>query len=155
MGLASSVPTEVFQEWVRNSDGRLSFVGFTKLLHGISARAARNQNNKWLILRGILPATWIIFPAFEEDVYSWLHPLLCLCPELLTGFSPAVWFVTTHQSGFKFLLIFHFGNLCKSSYLSQTAKRIGKDDVLTRRKWRVQSIQECTSAHIQCVHWSN
>jgi serine/threonine protein kinase len=44
VGLAASVPTDVFQGWIRPSDGRLSFLGFTKLLHGISTRTTRNQN---------------------------------------------------------------------------------------------------------------
>ncbi|KAG0590218.1 hypothetical protein M758_1G080200 [Ceratodon purpureus] len=43
VGLAPTVPAQVFQEWIRHSDGRLSFIGFTKLLHGVSSRA-RNQH---------------------------------------------------------------------------------------------------------------
>lgn len=42
MGLAPNVPAQVFLDWIRQSDGRLSFTGFTKLLHGISSRAIKN-----------------------------------------------------------------------------------------------------------------
>ncbi|CAM6017781.1 unnamed protein product [Sphagnum balticum] len=44
VGLASTVPGQVFHEWVRQSDGRLSYIGFTKLLHGVTARAAARTN---------------------------------------------------------------------------------------------------------------
>lgn len=47
VGLAPSVPAQVFHEWVRHSDGRLSFIGFTKLLHGVTTRAGnRNQHHQ-------------------------------------------------------------------------------------------------------------
>lgn len=44
VGLAPNVPAQVFHEWLRHSDGRLSFVGFTKLLHGITTRTNRNHH---------------------------------------------------------------------------------------------------------------
>jgi hypothetical protein len=44
VGLASTVPGQVFHEWVRQSDGRLSYIGFTKLLHGVTVRAAARTN---------------------------------------------------------------------------------------------------------------
>ncbi|CAH9068877.1 unnamed protein product [Cuscuta epithymum] len=40
LGLSPSVPIHVvLQDWIRHSDGMLSFLGFVRLLHGISARA--------------------------------------------------------------------------------------------------------------------
>lgn len=39
LGLGPSVPVHaVLQDWIRHSDGKLSFLGFVKLLHGISSR---------------------------------------------------------------------------------------------------------------------
>ncbi|XP_008777902.1 calcium/calmodulin-dependent serine/threonine-protein kinase 1-like [Phoenix dactylifera] len=38
LGLSPSVPVHVvLQDWVRHSDGKLSFLGFLKLLHGVSS----------------------------------------------------------------------------------------------------------------------
>ncbi|KQK21574.1 calcium/calmodulin-dependent serine/threonine-protein kinase 1 isoform X2 [Brachypodium distachyon] len=40
LGLGPSVPLHVvLQDWIRHSDGKLSFLGFIKLLHGVSPRA--------------------------------------------------------------------------------------------------------------------
>ncbi|KAL2226055.1 CDPK-related kinase 1 [Sesamum indicum] len=40
LGLSPSVPVHVvLQDWIRHSDGKLSFLGFVRLLHGISSRA--------------------------------------------------------------------------------------------------------------------
>ncbi|KAK1649886.1 hypothetical protein QYE76_067691 [Lolium multiflorum] len=40
LGLGPSVPLHVvLQDWIRHSDGKLSFLGFIKLLHGVSSRA--------------------------------------------------------------------------------------------------------------------
>ncbi|XP_019187250.1 PREDICTED: CDPK-related kinase 7-like [Ipomoea nil] len=40
LGLSPSVPVHVvLQDWIRHSDGKLSFLGFVRLLHGLSARA--------------------------------------------------------------------------------------------------------------------
>ncbi|KAL6534665.1 cyclin-dependent serine/threonine protein kinase [Orobanche gracilis] len=40
LGLSPSVPVHVvLQDWIRHSDGKLSFVGFVKLLHGVSSRS--------------------------------------------------------------------------------------------------------------------
>ncbi|XP_072975405.1 CDPK-related kinase 1-like [Typha angustifolia] len=40
LGLSPSVPVHVvLKDWIRHSDGKLSFLGFVKLLHGISTRA--------------------------------------------------------------------------------------------------------------------
>ncbi|KAH0466034.1 hypothetical protein IEQ34_006137 [Dendrobium chrysotoxum] len=40
LGLAPSVPVHVvLQDWIRHSDGKLSFLGFVKLLHGASTRS--------------------------------------------------------------------------------------------------------------------
>ncbi|CAA7393018.1 unnamed protein product [Spirodela intermedia] len=40
LGLSPSVPMHVvLQDWIRHSDGKLSFVGFVKLLHGASSRS--------------------------------------------------------------------------------------------------------------------
>ncbi|XP_020108493.1 calcium/calmodulin-dependent serine/threonine-protein kinase 1-like isoform X1 [Ananas comosus] len=40
LGLSPSVPVHVvLQDWIRHNDGKLSFLGFVKLLHGISARS--------------------------------------------------------------------------------------------------------------------
>ncbi|KAK7278982.1 hypothetical protein RJT34_24023 [Clitoria ternatea] len=40
LGLSPSVPVHVvLQDWIRHSDGRLSFLGFVRLLHGVSSRA--------------------------------------------------------------------------------------------------------------------
>ncbi|CAK9196838.1 unnamed protein product [Sphagnum jensenii] len=46
MGLAPSVPAQVFHDWVRHSDGRLSFVGFAKLLHGVTSRASNRHHHQ-------------------------------------------------------------------------------------------------------------
>ncbi|KAH9539672.1 hypothetical protein CY35_15G069500 [Sphagnum magellanicum] len=46
MGLAPSVPAAVFQDWVRHSDGRLSFVGFSKLLHGVTSRPSGRRHHQ-------------------------------------------------------------------------------------------------------------
>lgn len=40
LGLSPSVPIHVvLQDWIRHSDGKLSFLGFIKLLHGVSSRS--------------------------------------------------------------------------------------------------------------------
>ncbi|KAK9053379.1 hypothetical protein SSX86_030012 [Deinandra increscens subsp. villosa] len=42
LGLSPSVPLHVVvSEWIRHSDGKLSFLGFTKVLHGVSTRKHR------------------------------------------------------------------------------------------------------------------
>ncbi|EOA26799.1 hypothetical protein CARUB_v10022894mg [Capsella rubella] len=39
LGLGPSVPVHVvLQDWIRHSDGKLSFLGFVRLLHGVSSR---------------------------------------------------------------------------------------------------------------------
>ncbi|CAN6306520.1 unnamed protein product [Urochloa humidicola] len=39
LGLGPSVPLHVvLQDWIKHPDGKLSFLGFTKLLHGVSSR---------------------------------------------------------------------------------------------------------------------
>ncbi|XP_023003587.1 CDPK-related kinase 5-like [Cucurbita maxima] len=44
LGLSPSVPVHsVLQDWIRHSDGKLSFLGFVKLLHGPSSRTGRRQ----------------------------------------------------------------------------------------------------------------
>ncbi|KAL8489298.1 hypothetical protein ACS0TY_025272 [Phlomoides rotata] len=40
LGLSPSVPVHVvLKDWIRHSDGKLSFLGFVRLLHGISSRS--------------------------------------------------------------------------------------------------------------------
>ncbi|XP_057768466.1 CDPK-related protein kinase-like [Salvia miltiorrhiza] len=40
LGLSPSVPVHaVLHDWIRHTDGKLSFLGFVKLLHGVSTRA--------------------------------------------------------------------------------------------------------------------
>ncbi|XP_062166332.1 CDPK-related kinase 7 [Alnus glutinosa] len=40
LGLGPSVPVHVvLQDWIRHSDGKLSFLGFVRLLHGVSSRS--------------------------------------------------------------------------------------------------------------------
>lgn len=40
LGLSPSVPVHaVLHDWLRHTDGKLSFLGFVKLLHGPSTRA--------------------------------------------------------------------------------------------------------------------
>ncbi|XP_051138710.1 CDPK-related kinase 1-like [Andrographis paniculata] len=40
LGLSPSVPVHVvLQDWIRHSDGKLSFLGFVRLVHGVSSRA--------------------------------------------------------------------------------------------------------------------
>ncbi|GAB2267124.1 cyclin-dependent serine/threonine protein kinase [Dionaea muscipula] len=40
LGLSPSVPIHVvLQDWIRHSDGKLSFLGFVRLLHGVSSRS--------------------------------------------------------------------------------------------------------------------
>ncbi|KAK9154390.1 hypothetical protein Sjap_001870 [Stephania japonica] len=42
LGLSPSIPMHVvLQDWIRQSDGKLSFLGFVKLLHGMSAHSPR------------------------------------------------------------------------------------------------------------------
>lgn len=42
LGLSPSVPVHVvLQDWIRHSDGKLSFLGFVRLLHGVSSRAVQ------------------------------------------------------------------------------------------------------------------
>ncbi|XP_074564693.1 calcium/calmodulin-dependent serine/threonine-protein kinase 1-like [Curcuma longa] len=42
LGLGPSVPVHVvLQDWIRHSDGKLSLLGFVKLLHGVSSRPIR------------------------------------------------------------------------------------------------------------------
>ncbi|KAI4298434.1 hypothetical protein L6164_031995 [Bauhinia variegata] len=39
LGLGPSIPVHVvLQDWIRHTDGKLSFLGFVKLLHGVSSR---------------------------------------------------------------------------------------------------------------------
>ncbi|CAH2063940.1 unnamed protein product [Thlaspi arvense] len=39
LGIGPSVPVQVvLQDWIRHSDGKLSFLGFVRLLHGVSSR---------------------------------------------------------------------------------------------------------------------
>lgn len=39
LGLSPSVPVHaVLHDWIRHTDGKLSFLGFVKLLHGVSSR---------------------------------------------------------------------------------------------------------------------
>ncbi|KAI9123834.1 hypothetical protein K1719_005134 [Acacia pycnantha] len=40
LGLGPSIPVHVvLQDWIRHTDGKLSFLGFVKLLHGVSSRS--------------------------------------------------------------------------------------------------------------------
>ncbi|KAM7259383.1 hypothetical protein ACFE04_015124 [Oxalis oulophora] len=40
LGLSTSVPVHVvLQDWIKHTDGKLSFLGFVRLLHGVSSRA--------------------------------------------------------------------------------------------------------------------
>ncbi|KAJ7169394.1 hypothetical protein O6H91_Y544000 [Diphasiastrum complanatum] len=42
LGLGQAVPAHaVLHEWIRHSDGKLSFIGFSKLLHGVVTRPSR------------------------------------------------------------------------------------------------------------------
>ncbi|ONK55057.1 uncharacterized protein A4U43_UnF8020 [Asparagus officinalis] len=46
LGLGPSVPVHVvLQDWIRHSDGKLSFLGFVKLLHGVSSRSIAKVSN--------------------------------------------------------------------------------------------------------------
>jgi hypothetical protein len=39
LGLGPSIPLHVvLHDWIRHTDGKLSFLGFVKLLHGVSSR---------------------------------------------------------------------------------------------------------------------
>lgn len=39
LGLGPSIPVHaVLHDWIRHTDGKLSFLGFVKLLHGVSSR---------------------------------------------------------------------------------------------------------------------
>ncbi|MFS7947655.1 putative protein kinase CAMK-CDPK family [Helianthus anomalus] len=45
LGLSPSVPVHaVLHDWIRHTDGKLSFLGFVKLLHGVSSRGLANNN---------------------------------------------------------------------------------------------------------------
>ncbi|KAL0380901.1 UNVERIFIED_CONTAM: CDPK-related protein kinase [Sesamum calycinum] len=40
LGLSPSIPVHaVLHDWIRHTDGKLSFLGFVKLLHGVSSRS--------------------------------------------------------------------------------------------------------------------
>ncbi|CAH1421059.1 unnamed protein product [Lactuca virosa] len=44
LGLSPSVPVHaVLHDWIRHTDGKLSFLGFVKLLHGVSSRTLANK----------------------------------------------------------------------------------------------------------------
>lgn len=44
LGLSPSVPVHaVLHDWIRHTDGKLSFLGFVKLLHGVSSRTDRKS----------------------------------------------------------------------------------------------------------------
>ncbi|PWA35002.1 CDPK-related protein kinase [Artemisia annua] len=44
LGLSPSVPVHaVLHDWIRHTDGKLSFLGFVKLLHGVSSRTLANN----------------------------------------------------------------------------------------------------------------
>ncbi|KAK8684142.1 hypothetical protein V6N13_040173 [Hibiscus sabdariffa] len=44
LGLSSSVPVHVvLQDWIRHSDGKLIFLGFVRLLHGVSSRTFKKS----------------------------------------------------------------------------------------------------------------
>ncbi|CAH9079296.1 unnamed protein product [Cuscuta epithymum] len=44
LGVGPSVPVHVvLQDWIRHSDGKLSFVGFVRLLHGLSSRSLQKS----------------------------------------------------------------------------------------------------------------
>ncbi|KAF6155375.1 hypothetical protein GIB67_019901 [Kingdonia uniflora] len=44
LGLSPSVPVHVvLQDWIRHSDGKLSFLGFVRLLHGLSSRSVQKS----------------------------------------------------------------------------------------------------------------
>lgn len=44
LGLSPSVPVHaVLHDWIRHTDGKLSFLGFVKLLHGVSIRTLANK----------------------------------------------------------------------------------------------------------------
>ncbi|KAG0498906.1 hypothetical protein HPP92_003597 [Vanilla planifolia] len=46
LGLGPSIPVHVvLQDWIRHSDGMLSFLGFVKLLHGVSMQAILKVRN--------------------------------------------------------------------------------------------------------------
>jgi serine/threonine protein kinase len=46
LGLSPSVPVHVvLQDWIRHSDGKLSFLGFVRLLHGVSSRSFQKAQN--------------------------------------------------------------------------------------------------------------
>ncbi|KAB1214657.1 CDPK-related kinase 5 [Morella rubra] len=46
LGLSPSVPVHaVLHDWVRHTDGKLSFLGFVKLLHGVSSRPLQKLND--------------------------------------------------------------------------------------------------------------
>ncbi|KAL9232635.1 hypothetical protein vseg_007721 [Gypsophila vaccaria] len=45
LGLSPSVPVHVvLQDWIRHSDGKLSFLGFVRLLHGVSSRTFQQKS---------------------------------------------------------------------------------------------------------------
>ncbi|XVF56314.1 hypothetical protein PTKIN_Ptkin06aG0108900 [Pterospermum kingtungense] len=44
LGLSPSVPVHVvLQDWIRHSDGKLSFLGFVRLVHGVSSRTCQKS----------------------------------------------------------------------------------------------------------------
>ncbi|XP_068641069.1 CDPK-related kinase 5-like isoform X2 [Aristolochia californica] len=48
LGLGPSVPVHVvLLDWIRHTDGKLSFLGFAKLLHGVSSRTFAKGALKW------------------------------------------------------------------------------------------------------------
>ena len=57
LGLGPSIPVHVvMHDWIRHADGKLSFHGFVKLLHGVSSRTLRKV--QWRC-KAMPPASWI------------------------------------------------------------------------------------------------
>ncbi|KAH7834289.1 hypothetical protein Vadar_014582 [Vaccinium darrowii] len=47
LGLSPSVPVHaVLHDWIRQTDGKLNFLGFIKLLHGVSSRTLAKAQQK-------------------------------------------------------------------------------------------------------------
>ncbi|KAL8209218.1 hypothetical protein R6Q57_008630, partial [Mikania cordata] len=76
LGLSPTVPLHVVvSEWIRHSDGKLSFLGFMKLLHGVSTRNHRKLRvfepdfSEFLVhLRG--RSELCLFPHVKNQVFQ-------------------------------------------------------------------------------------
>lgn len=71
LGLSPSVPIHVvLQDWIRHSDGKLSFLGFVRLLHGVSSRSFQKAWENTHVIAIIFLSPLLIVNPFEWMTYE-------------------------------------------------------------------------------------